>query len=1471
MVTDRFIRRPVLSTVCSLLIVLAGAVAIPTLPIARYPELAPPAVAVTAFYTGANAQTVESAVTTPLEQAINGVEGMTYITSSSTNAGVSTITVTFDVSRDPDLAAVDVQNRVNSVLGRMPTDVRTNGISVSKLTAGFMGGIGVFSRDNRYSNQFISNYLDLYVRDAIKRVPGVGDVIIFGERRYAMRLWLDPSRLAARRLTAGDVLGALREQNVQVAAGALGDQPANQGQLYTMSVRAVGRLTEVSEFENVVVQTGADGALVRVRDVGRVELGAEQYSSTLRFLGLEASGMGISLLPSANALEVYDGVLAAMARIEPNFPPGLEWELAFDNVSVVRESITEVLKTLAEAIVLVILVMFVFLQNWRSTVIPAITIPVSLIGTFAFVKLFGFSINTLTLFGVVLATGIVVDDAIVVIENIERHMAEYGKSAYRAAIDAMREVFSAVIVIGLVLVAVFVPVAFFPGVTGRLYQQFSLTIAFAVVLSVFNAVTLTPALAALLLNREPHTPGLIFRGINAVIDAGTRGYVRAVSAALRFRYAVLVLFVGTLWATYSVFQMVPTAFVPNEDEGYFICVVQAPAGASLEYTSDIARKAERILYSEGDIASAFAVMGFSFSGAAPNNGLIFVRLKDYADREGAEHTLDAVLGRVGRQLFMIPGAVVVAFPPPPIQGLSTFGGFQFEVLDQTNSTDVSGLAQATAGLMGAGNQSGRVQGLFSSFRADDPQLIVEIDRDRARSLGLPLREVTDALQVFLGSSYVNDFDFNNRAYRVYAQADQRYRASPNDLRQLYARAASGQMVPLATVVRLRETTAPQVISHYNLFRSAEITGNPAPGQSSGQAIQAMQDLAAQALPAGFDYAWAGQSLEELKSGSQAGLLFGLSVVLVYLLLAAQYESWVLPLIILLSVPLAVLGALSAQFARGLANDVFCQIGLVLLVGLAAKNAILIVEFAEQLRGRGIGIAEAATEAARLRLRPILMTSLSFVLGVLPLALATGAGAAARNSVGTAVAGGMLLSTILSVIFIPVLYVVIRTLAPGRIDEASSGDDGEGRPGAAAAGAVVVLALLVAPASAAAQGVALPAPEPVAFADAVARATRDSQAVQIAAANVLRADALLQQARAATRPTVSLQAVNTTLDGDRGFDGLIVQPQNQWQFAPNVSYPLLAATRWAERVQQMDRVAIAGLATDEARRQVAITVASAYLTVLGLKRQVEVQERALETSRAQREFTEKRLAAGAGSRLNALRAAQVVALDESTLELAQLAVRRAQEALGVAMNAPGPMDTSGEPAFELPRDVEVAAAIRTRPDYLLGAAQRDLSARIVRDSSRDWWPTASLSFDPQYIAPAGLFQPSGTWRFTLAVTQPLYDAGLRRARRVQREADVKQSELSLQQVEVRAQAEVRTAQAAIAFQERALERARVAAQHAREVLQITVVAFEAGASTNIEVIEAQRAARDLDSAVAVAEDRVRQARLDLLVALGRFPA
>jgi HAE1 family hydrophobic/amphiphilic exporter-1 len=1030
MFSDVFIRRPILATVCSLVIILAGAICIPLLPIARYPQLAPPSVSITAFYTGANAQAVESAVTTPIEQAVNGVEGMTYMQSSSTNSGVSTINVYFDIGRDPDLAAVDVQNRVNQTLGRLPADVRTTGITVTKSAAGFMGGLGFFSRDNRYSAQFISNYLDLYVRDAIKRVPGVSNVIIFGERKYAMRLWLDPARLAARGITAGDVVGALREQNLQVAAGALGDAPADANQMVTLSVRALGRLTETSEFENVVVKAGEGAALVRVRDVGRVELGAETYSANLRFIGLEASGMGIQLLPSANALEVFQGVMAEMARLERNFPPGLEWRLAFDNVGVVRESIKEVLVTLLEAIVLVVLVMFLFLQNWRSTLIPAITIPVSLIGTFAFVKVFGFSINTLTLFGIVLATGIVVDDAIVVIENIERHMREERKTAFRAAIDAMREVFSAVLVIGIVLVAVFVPVAFFPGTAGRLYQQFSLTIAFAVILSVFNAVTFTPALSALLLDKESHTHGRFFTGVNRWIDRGTTGYVNLLKRALAARPLMLALFAASLIGTWFLFRTVPTAFVPEEDEGYFITVVQAPAGASLEYTTNIAKQAEAILFKDPDIQAAFSVVGFSFSGAAPNNGLIFTRLKNYEERPGKAHSLTAVLNRVRGPMMGIPGALVIPFAPPGIQGLSVFGGFQYELLDQTGG-EITGLAEQIANITSKANQGGQVVGLFSGFRANDPQLTVEIDRDKARSLDVPLREVTDALSVFLGSAYVNDFDFNNRAYRVYVQADQQYRSDPRDLKQLYARSSRNAMVPLDSLVRTRETTAPQVISHFNLFRSAEINGAPAPGVSSGEALRYMEELSRETLPPGFDFAWAGQSLEEIKAGRQAVFLFALSLTLVYLVLAAQYESWVLPFIILLGVPLAVVGGLGAQWLRGLANDVFCQVGLVMLIGLAAKNSILIVEFAEQLRERGMGIAEAAVEAARIRLRPILMTSFAFILGVLPLAVATGAGAGARNSVGTSVAGGMLASTFLSIFFIPVLYVVIRTLAPGK--------------------------------------------------------------------------------------------------------------------------------------------------------------------------------------------------------------------------------------------------------------------------------------------------------------------------------------------------------------------------------------------------------------------------------------------------------
>ena len=1016
---------------CSLVIVLAGALAIPNMPIAWYPQVAPPTISVLAVYTGANAETVETAVTTPLEQAINGVEGMLYMSSSSTNSGVSQITVTFDVTRDPDLAAVDVQNRVNQALGRLPGEVRQLGVTVQKVSTNFVSAGAIYSKQGEYDSLFVSNYLDVYVKDALKRVPGVADVVIFGERKYSMRIWLDPIRLAARRLTAGDVVSALREQNVNVAAGSVGDSPAREGQTYQISVRAAGRLRESTEFENVIVKAGADATLVRLRDIGTVELGAETYSTRLRYQGLDAIGFGVMGLPTANALDIQRGISAEMARLSASFPPGLESRIAFDTTIVVQESIKEVIQTLALAVVLVVLVMFVFLQSWRATLIPALTMPVSLIGALAFVHLLGFSINTLTLFAIVLATGIVVDDAIVVIENVERHIQAYKKPPWQAASDAMREVFGAVIATALVLIAVFVPVAFFPGTTGRLYQQFALTIAFSVAISAFNALTLTPALSALLLRDGGDLgAGWFFGPIERAIRGGTNVYLRVVRGLMRVRWAMAVLFVGLLWVTSYVYDRVPRAFLPEEDAGYFISIIQAPPGASLEYTSNVASEAEKILLAVPEVESVFAVLGFSFSGSAPNQGLIFTLLKPFGERERPEQRIQGLIPRIRGALFGIQGGFVIPFAPPGIN-IGNFGGFSFQVLDQGGAADIQNLGAAVQALIGASRQSGQVAGLFSSFTASDPQLAVDIDRERARSLGLSISEITNAMQIYLGSAYVNDFDFNNRAYRVYVQADKAHRSDPQDLGQYYVRTAKGEMVPLATVVRVRETTAPQVISHFNLFRSAQVNGSAAPGVSSGAALAAMERLAATALPQGFGYAWSGISLEEIKAGSQSAAIFGIAILLVYLALAAQYESLVLPFIVLLGVPLAVLGALSAQWVRGLQNDLYCQIGLVMLIGLAAKNAILIVEFAEQLQGKGLSVIEAAIEASRIRLRPILMTSLAFILGVMPLVFATGAGQEGRHSVGTTVAGGMFFATFLNVLFIPIFYVLVRTVIPGR--------------------------------------------------------------------------------------------------------------------------------------------------------------------------------------------------------------------------------------------------------------------------------------------------------------------------------------------------------------------------------------------------------------------------------------------------------
>jgi HAE1 family hydrophobic/amphiphilic exporter-1 len=1027
---DFFIQRPVFATVCALLIVLAGAISIPTLPIAQLPDLAPPQVIVTSNYIGANAQTVESAVTIPLEQSINGVQGMKYISSTSSNAGTSQINVVFDVTRDIDLASVDVQNRVNQALARLPNEVKNTGVIITKQTSGFVFGGGVYSESGQYDSLFISNYIDVYIKDALKRVPGVGDVIIFGERKYAMRLWLDPAKLAQRGLTASAVVSALQEQNIQVAAGQIGQPPSPTGQAYQVSVRAVGRLSEASEFDNIILKTGADGTLIRLKDVGRAELGAEDYGSLLRFNGHDAVGMGVTQLPGANALDVDKAAKEELVLLSKNFPPGLKVAVAFDTTTVIGESIRDVMQTLAEAIILVVIVIYIFLQDWRSTLIPAITIPVSLVGTFIFVKALGFSVNTLTLFGITLATGLVVDDAIVVIENVERHITEGISEPHMAASAAMKEVAGAVIATSLVLVAVFVPVALFPGTTGILFRQFALTIAFSVSISAFNALTLTPALSAIFLGKHrERAKGFFFRWFNIVVERGTESYRRTVEYVLQWRVIAVLAFVATLGLTAWIYTRVPRAFIPEDDQGYVMVIVQAPQGASLEYTANICTQIESAILKMQDVEGTFSVVGFGFTGNASNRAIVFVPLTSFDKRKGDAHSAAALLERMRGPLAGIQGALAVPFNPPAVQGLGNFGGFTFEVIDLGRNS-VQQIADATYNLIGQGNTSGTLTGLFTSFTANDPQYLVQIDREKAKSLQVPFTQITDALQVYMGSVYVNDFDFNNRSYRVYVQSEGRYRQKPKDIGQYYLKSDTGKLIPLDNFTKVEQTANPQVISHYNLFRSAEISGSGAPGRSSGQAIADMEALAKKALPAGMTYEWSGLSLEEIQSGGKALILFGLGLVFVYLTLAAQYESFVLPFIVLLAVPVALLGAVGGLALRGLDNNVYCQVGLVMLIGLSSKNAILIVEFAEQLRAKGSTIEDAAIEAARIRLRPILMTSLAFILGVVPLVLATGAGKAGRISVGSTVFGGMIAATTLNLLFIPLLYAVVRKMVPG---------------------------------------------------------------------------------------------------------------------------------------------------------------------------------------------------------------------------------------------------------------------------------------------------------------------------------------------------------------------------------------------------------------------------------------------------------
>ena len=1018
-----FIDRPIFATVLSLFLVLAGLAAMRVLPISRYPDISPPVVSVSAIYPGASAEVLETAVAAPIEQSINGVEKMLYMSSTSSGDGSLSINVTFEVGTDLDIAAVNVNNRVNQVLSKLPQEVQRQGLTVAKSSANFMVVAAVFSPDDRYDSLFISNYVLQNMLDAIKRVPGTTNVQIFGAKDYAMRLWLRPDRMAQLGITVSDVTAAVTEQNAQYPAGKIGAPPNNSEEL-TLTVTAKGRLLTAEQFAEIVIRSGDKGAIVRLKDVARVELGSKDYNFYGRVNGHPAVPVGVFLQTGANALDTRKAVEKTLQELKAKFPEGLTYTTPYDTTPFVSESIYEVVKTLVEAMVLVFIVVYLFLQSWRATIIPTLAVPVSLIGTMAGLQLLGYSINTLTLFGMVLAIGIVVDDAIVVLENVERLMHEEGMTPRDAAIEAMNEVTGPVIAIVLVLCAAFIPVAFLGGLAGELYRQFSVTISIAVVLSGLVALTLTPALCAVLLKPGAERKNAFFNAFNSGFERLTHRYTRGVGFFLKRGFVGILLFIGMGVLTGVLFKTVPGGLVPDEDQGYFIGAAILPEGASLDRTDKVVKKIEDAMSSNKNIDTMFSLVGLNFLGGGglkSSAATMFFPLIPWDERhQSAKDIVGEFYGKTGG----IKEGLPLAFSPPAIQGLGQTGGFEF-YLQNKGDGGVRRLAAILPQLLAEANKQPELQGVKTLWQANSPQLYVNVDTEKARAMGIAVADIYNTLSATLGSYYVNDFNKSGRIYQVLMQAEGQFRSKPDDIGALYVRSKTGQMIPIRSVSDVKFVAGPDSVQHFNALPSIQILGDPKPGYSSGQAIAAMERAAKAVLPNDMGYDWGGSAFQEKRSSGAAGLALGAGFVMIFLILAAQYEKWSLPLSVLLALPFGIFGALTAVYLRNFANDVYFQIGLVTLLGLSAKNAILIVEFATMKVHEGMTPVAAALEAARLRFRPILMTSLAFILGVVPLAFSSGAGAAARQSIGTGVLGGMLAATFLAIFLVPLFFKLVN--------------------------------------------------------------------------------------------------------------------------------------------------------------------------------------------------------------------------------------------------------------------------------------------------------------------------------------------------------------------------------------------------------------------------------------------------------------